>query len=82
MLSCIDLLFIFIITDLKKRPNYQSSGHNNSASPKNASKSLTLLWGATGEQEWTPAITTGIFFGILTSSLEYLLMGYRKITNL
>lgn len=23
------------------------------------SKSLTLLWGATGEQEWTPALTTG-----------------------
>lgn len=22
-------------------------------------KSLTLLWGATGEQEWTPALTTG-----------------------
>lgn len=21
--------------------------------------SLTLLWGATGEQEWTPALTTG-----------------------
>lgn len=24
-------------------------------------KSLTLLWGATGEQEWTPALTTGEF---------------------
>jgi hypothetical protein len=24
-------------------------------------KSLTLLWGATGEQEWTPALTTGGF---------------------
>ncbi|KYN45026.1 DEP domain-containing protein 5, partial [Trachymyrmex septentrionalis] len=24
-----------------------------------ANKSLTLLWGATGEQEWTPALTTG-----------------------
>lgn len=23
------------------------------------SKALTLLWGATGEQEWTPALTTG-----------------------
>lgn len=23
-------------------------------------KSLTLLWGATGEQEWTPALTTGL----------------------
>lgn len=27
-----------------------------------ASKSLTLLWGATGEQEWTPALTTGSLF--------------------
>lgn len=26
---------------------------------KNPSKSLTFLWGATGEQEWTPALTTG-----------------------
>lgn len=24
------------------------------------SKALTLLWGATGEQEWTPALTTGM----------------------
>lgn len=22
-------------------------------------KSQTLLWGATGEQQWTPALTTG-----------------------
>ncbi|XP_052897957.1 GATOR complex protein Iml1 [Anopheles moucheti] len=26
--------------------------------PVTPSKSLTLLWGATGEQEWTPALTT------------------------
>ncbi|XP_043673343.1 GATOR complex protein Iml1 isoform X8 [Vespula pensylvanica] len=31
--------------------NTNSSGTN---------KSLTLLWGATGEQEWTPALTTAI----------------------
>lgn len=31
------------------------------------SKTLTLLWGATGEQEWTPALTTGIhIFSYLT----------------
>ncbi|XP_023248149.1 GATOR complex protein DEPDC5 [Copidosoma floridanum] len=33
----------------------------------NSPKSLTLLWGATGEQEWTPALTTvplGIPLGI------------------
>lgn len=23
--------------------------------------SLALLWGATGEQEWTPALTTGLY---------------------
>jgi hypothetical protein len=43
----------------KKRPNSQSNNHTVSAAPKNPSKSLTLLWGATGEQEWTPALTTG-----------------------
>lgn len=25
--------------------------------------SLALLWGATGEQEWTPALTTGMYTG-------------------
>ncbi|XP_014598168.1 PREDICTED: DEP domain-containing protein 5 isoform X2 [Polistes canadensis] len=34
-----------------KVSNTNSSGTN---------KSLTLLWGATGEQEWTPALTTAI----------------------
>ncbi|XP_046389719.1 GATOR complex protein Iml1 isoform X2 [Ischnura elegans] len=29
-------------------------------------KSLTLLWGATGEQEWTPALTTGVDWKSLT----------------
>ncbi|XP_058807766.1 GATOR complex protein Iml1 isoform X1 [Phymastichus coffea] len=32
------------------------------------SKSLTLLWGATGEQEWTPALTTGVDWKSLTIS--------------
>ncbi|EFN87095.1 DEP domain-containing protein 5 [Harpegnathos saltator] len=31
-----------------------------------ANKSLTLLWGATGEQEWTPALTTGVDWKSLT----------------
>uniref|UniRef100_A0ABD2W441 DEP domain-containing protein n=1 Tax=Trichogramma kaykai TaxID=54128 RepID=A0ABD2W441_9HYME len=31
-------------------------------------KSLTLLWGATGEQEWTPALTTGVDWKSLTIS--------------
>ncbi|OAD60256.1 DEP domain-containing protein 5 [Eufriesea mexicana] len=29
-------------------------------------KCLTLLWGATGEQEWTPALTTGVDWKSLT----------------
>lgn len=27
---------------------------------------MTLLWGATGEQEWTPAMTTGVDWKSLT----------------
>lgn len=27
--------------------------------PINNANNLALLWGATGEQEWTPALTTG-----------------------
>lgn len=30
------------------------------------SKMQTLLWGATGEQEWTPALTTGILILLIT----------------
>ncbi|XP_071445788.1 GATOR complex protein Iml1 isoform X2 [Hetaerina americana] len=35
-------------------------------SPSVGNKSLTLLWGATGEQEWTPALTTGVDWKSLT----------------
>lgn len=31
-------------------------GSSNQATPQ---KTKTLLWGATGEQEWEPAIVTG-----------------------
>lgn len=50
--------------DCKKRAISHSStpGHRVTMPPKNPSKSLTLLWGATGEQEWTPALTTGNVF--------------------
>lgn len=41
----------------KKRPSHAAAS-NFSASTKNSTKSSTLLWGATGEQEWTPALTT------------------------
>ncbi|CAG9857512.1 unnamed protein product [Phyllotreta striolata] len=40
----------------KKRPNSHNVSQNSSN--KYSTKSLTLLWGATGEQEWTPALTT------------------------
>lgn len=33
------------------------------------SKELTLLWGATGEQEWTPALTTGKFVGLRSATM-------------
>ncbi|XP_050506541.1 GATOR complex protein Iml1 isoform X1 [Diabrotica virgifera virgifera] len=42
----------------KKRPNGHSTGQSNSGPHKHAPKSSALLWGATGEQEWTPALTT------------------------
>ncbi|XP_018575456.1 GATOR complex protein DEPDC5 isoform X3 [Anoplophora glabripennis] len=42
----------------KKRPNSHNTGHSITVTSKNSMKSSTLLWGATGEQEWTPALTT------------------------
>lgn len=54
---------------------------DKTANPPSAvtNKSLTLLWGATGEQEWTPALTTGlhtdIFFGIIRINIYFL---YRE----
>lgn len=29
--------------------------------PSTNNATLALLWGATGEQEWTPALTTGYY---------------------
>ncbi|XP_066583713.1 GATOR complex protein Iml1 isoform X2 [Prorops nasuta] len=49
----------------KLRLNLQlSSGEKNSL--KQSSGSKTLLWGATGEQEWTSALTTGVDWKSLT----------------
>ncbi|XP_045474095.1 GATOR complex protein Iml1 isoform X2 [Harmonia axyridis] len=50
----------------KKKPNTSTPGINTSGPSKNPSKSLTYLWGATGEQEWTPALTTGVDWKSLT----------------
>lgn len=38
--------------------------NNVNEPPKSSTKSCTLLWGATGEQEWTPVLTTGTFFTV------------------
>ncbi|KAL0108783.1 hypothetical protein PUN28_014128 [Cardiocondyla obscurior] len=37
-----------------------TNGDKTANSSIMANRSLTLLWGATGEQEWTPALTTAI----------------------
>lgn len=37
------------------------SSMHSAIGPMETSRELTFLWGATGEQEWTPALTTGIF---------------------
>ncbi|CAG9822060.1 unnamed protein product [Phaedon cochleariae] len=50
----------------KKRPNSHNTGQHLNGPPKNTTKRLTLLWGATGEQEWTPALTTGVDWKSLT----------------
>lgn len=36
-----------------------TSGAISILSTVNNPNNLALLWGATGEQEWTPALTTG-----------------------
>ncbi|XP_071633738.1 GATOR complex protein Iml1 isoform X7 [Temnothorax longispinosus] len=49
------------------RPNPSVTNGDKAANPSAmANKSLTLLWGATGEQEWTPALTTGVDWKSLT----------------
>ncbi|XP_055914582.1 GATOR complex protein Iml1 isoform X2 [Eupeodes corollae] len=61
----------FNLEHLKKRNSHIST----SATPTSRAapaKSLTFLWGATGEQEWTPALTTGrtrIIIGVDWKSL-------------
>lgn len=53
----------FIDTKTKpQRLNLLPSSTDKSGNPisSTGNKSLTLLWGATGEQEWTPALTTGL----------------------
>ena len=42
------------------------SANVNQAKLLTTNPSLTLLWGATGEQVWTPALTTGVDWKSLT----------------
>lgn len=56
---------IYILTGTKGKPLRSNSSIANGDKTTNppsimTNKSLTLLWGATGEQEWTPALTTGL----------------------
>ncbi|XP_025267183.1 GATOR complex protein DEPDC5 isoform X1 [Camponotus floridanus] len=46
----------------KLRSNSSTINGDKAVNPSSTmmNKSLTLLWGATGEQEWTPALTTAI----------------------
>ncbi|KAL6430041.1 hypothetical protein ACFW04_007680 [Cataglyphis niger] len=50
------------------RSNSSIANGDKTTNPPSAmtNKSLTLLWGATGEQEWTPALTTGVDWKSLT----------------
>ena len=40
----------------------RTRGISTSNNPPPTKANKTLLWGATGEQEWTPALTTGELF--------------------
>lgn len=46
----------------KRKPSVMNSPFLTSVT---TTPSKTLLWGATGEQEWTPALTTGEIIGII-----------------
>ncbi|XP_029721962.2 GATOR complex protein Iml1 isoform X2 [Aedes albopictus] len=53
----------------ENKGNRRKSGLHSAAGPTvtvTPSKSLTLLWGVTGEQEWTPSLTTGVDWKSLT----------------
>ncbi|RWS16531.1 DEP domain-containing protein 5-like protein [Dinothrombium tinctorium] len=49
----------FLHNDFSKTKGFNRTSSILTADP-HTDKSLTWAWGATGEQEWTPAITTGV----------------------
>lgn len=53
MPEVIKKIFFFFFAEPKRTRGISTSA----PPPPKANK--TLLWGATGEQEWTPALTTG-----------------------
>lgn len=60
---------MYSFIDTKGKLSRSNALTTNGEKPANSSsartnKSLTLLWGATGEQEWTPALTTGLHTNI------------------
>jgi hypothetical protein len=61
MYKCFDgynFCFIILVLKFKPRPSILTLPGGPLSQSTNK-KSLILLWGATGEQEWTPALTTG-----------------------
>ena len=61
--------------DTKNKPqrlNLSSADKSGNLTSSTGNKSLTLLWGATGEQEWTPALTTGLHYDIYIMIYTYI----------
>jgi len=82
MFVCIFFTYFLIFSvDLNKHFGRQNS------------RNMTLLWGATGEQEWTPALTTGANnfllwnfkylpqHALLTKTNDLLLLGPNQYLN-
>lgn len=56
MTSDDELISSVLTVGAKRKTSVMNSPFASSAT---TTPSKTLLWGATGEQEWTPALTTG-----------------------
>lgn len=51
--------FFALLVGPKRKISVLNSTFNGSSNQATPQKTKTLLWGATGEQEWEPAIVTG-----------------------
>ncbi|KAI5731066.1 hypothetical protein M8J77_004068 [Diaphorina citri] len=56
----------FVVQGSKLHSHSASSFSKTREGERGSKKSQILLWGATGEQEWTPALTTGVDWKSLT----------------